>query len=54
MQANRKANVDEKITVVPSQNLDPKRLMDMNSERNVKCMERYPRNMITISSGSAF
>lgn len=52
--ANRKAKLDEHKTVAASQKLDPSRRIDKNSDRNVRCIERYPRNMIAISSGSAF
>lgn len=52
--AKRKAKVDEKRTVVANQKLEPRRRMDKNRDRNVRCIERYPRNIIVISRVSAF
>lgn len=54
IEAKRKAKVDEKRTVVANQKFEPRRRMDKNRDRNVRCIERYPRNIIVMSRVSAF
>lgn len=54
MSPNKKANSEEKSTVVASQKLEPIRRIERNRDTKVKCIERYPRTMIKISRDSAF
>lgn len=49
----RKAKAPEKRTVAASQNLEPRRLMETNRETKLRCIERYPRAMMTMSMVSA-
>jgi hypothetical protein len=51
---NKNANEPERRTEAASQKLEPSRLIDRNRDTKVKCMERYPRTIITISRDSAF
>ena len=50
---NRKAKTPEKRTVVANQNLEPILLIEKNKETKLRCIEMYPRAMITMSMVSA-
>jgi hypothetical protein len=51
---NRNAKEPDSRTEAANQAFDPSLLMDKNRETKVKCIERYPRTIITMSSDSAF
>ena len=50
---NKNANTLESSTDVASQKLEPSRFMERNKEMNVRCIDRYPRVMMTMSRVSA-
>jgi hypothetical protein len=49
----KNAKTDEQRTVAASQNFEPMRFMDKNKETNVRCIERYPRIIMSMSRDSA-
>ena len=54
MTPKRNAKTEEIRTEVASQALDPISRIDMKRDTNVRCIDRYPRTMMTMSSDSAF
>lgn len=50
---NKKAIMPEKRTVAASQNFEPRRLMEKKRETKLRCIDKYPRAMITMSMVSA-
>jgi hypothetical protein len=50
---NRKAKEPEMSTEVASQTWDPRRLIDINRNTKVRCIDMYPSVMIAISIVSA-
>src|SRR5271168_2623247 len=50
---NKNAKMPDSSTDVASQKLEPSRFMERNKEMNVRCIDKYPSAMMTMSRVSA-